>query len=232
MRGGFWESFRAAFGTKTKECKCRENSEFGSDWYRCYNHAAFVKFLPIKSERTPPEGLLSPMDSSHTRGMTRMRRLCSPGDTVVCRSGYYPTRRCRQSPHELEQRPRRRATAGLRESLRLLPAGFQPEAKGLAVPHGVRTHKFLAAASHVHRGQLLRESGKLDEAVAEFQKAGTIDPSSFIAQQELQKTQEMISQANNPQQAVAPTPNLLKKILTEAQGPVELSNRFRMFRSR
>jgi general secretion pathway protein D len=84
--------------------------------------------------------------------------------------------------------------------------------------------KFLASASHVHRGQLLRDSGKLDEAVAEFQKAATIDPSSFIAQQELKKTQEMISQAQNPQQAVAPTPNLLKKILSEAQGPVELES--------
>jgi general secretion pathway protein D len=84
--------------------------------------------------------------------------------------------------------------------------------------------KFLASASHVHRGQLLRDSGKLDEAIAEFQKAATIDPSSFIAQQELKKTQEMVNQANNPPQAVAPTPNLLKKILNEAQGPVELES--------
>jgi len=84
--------------------------------------------------------------------------------------------------------------------------------------------KFLAAASHVHRGQLLRDSGKLDEAIAEFQKAATVDPSSFIAQQELKKTQEMVNQANNPPQAVAPTPNLLKKILNEAQGPVELES--------
>ena len=82
--------------------------------------------------------------------------------------------------------------------------------------------KFLASASHVHRGQLLRDSGKLDEALAEFQKAATIDPSSFVAQQELKKTQDMISQATNPPTAVAPTPNLLKKILAEAQGPVEL----------
>src|SRR6201998_4446906 len=44
--------------------------------------------------------------------------------------------------------------------------------------------KFLASAAHVHRGQLLRDSGKLDEAVVEFQKASIVDPSSFIAQQE------------------------------------------------
>jgi general secretion pathway protein D len=83
--------------------------------------------------------------------------------------------------------------------------------------------KFLAGAAHVHRGQLLRDGGKLDEALAEFQKASTIDPSSFIAQQELRRTQEMINKATNPQQAVAPIPDSLRKRLAEAQGPVELS---------
>ena len=84
--------------------------------------------------------------------------------------------------------------------------------------------KFLASAAHVHRGQLLRESGKLDEALLEFQKASTVDPSSFVAQQELRRTQDMINQANNPPQAVAPTPNMLRKRLAEAQGPVELTS--------
>lgn len=83
--------------------------------------------------------------------------------------------------------------------------------------------KFLAAASHVHRGQLLRDSGKLEEAAAEFQKASLIDPSSFISQQELRKTQEMINQAANPPTAVAPAPSILRKRLAEAQGPVELA---------
>src|SRR5271170_5097809 len=45
--------------------------------------------------------------------------------------------------------------------------------------------RFLAGSSHVHRGQILRDGGKLDEAVVEFQKAVEIDPSSFIALQEL-----------------------------------------------
>src|SRR5713226_4790808 len=34
--------------------------------------------------------------------------------------------------------------------------------------------RFLAGASHVHRGQLLREAGRLEEALAEFQKAAEI----------------------------------------------------------
>jgi general secretion pathway protein D len=83
--------------------------------------------------------------------------------------------------------------------------------------------KFLASAAHVHRGQILRDGGKLEEALAEFQKATVIDPSSFIAQQEMRRTQDMINQATNPQQPVAPSPNALRKRLTEAQGPVELS---------
>ena len=52
-------------------------------------------------------------------------------------------------------------------------------------------------ASHVHRGQLLREAGKLQEALAEFQKAAEIDSSSFIAQQELRRTQKLINDAGN-----------------------------------
>src|ERR1700756_832866 len=84
--------------------------------------------------------------------------------------------------------------------------------------------KFLAGAAHVHRGQLLRDGGKLDEALAEFQKASTIDPSSFIAQQELRRTQDIINKAVNPPQSVAPMPDGLRKRLAEAQGPVELSS--------
>ena len=84
--------------------------------------------------------------------------------------------------------------------------------------------KFLSAASHVHRGQLLRDAGKLDEALAEFQKATEIDASSFIAQQELRRTQQMINEAKNPQpQASAAGASQLRRRLESAQGPVELA---------
>jgi general secretion pathway protein D len=82
--------------------------------------------------------------------------------------------------------------------------------------------RFLAAASEVHRAQILRDAGKLDEALALFQKALMTDPSSFIAQQELRRTQQMINDAVNPQpQAAATTP--LRRRLEAAQGPVELA---------
>ena len=41
----------------------------------------------------------------------------------------------------------------------------------------------------------MREEGKLDEALTEFQKALEIDPSLFIAKQELRRTQKLISEA-------------------------------------
>src|ERR1700681_724766 len=84
--------------------------------------------------------------------------------------------------------------------------------------------RFYAAASHVHRGQILRDNGKLDEALAEFQKGLEIDPSSFIAQQELRRTQQMIREAENPQpQASAAGATALRRRLESAQGPVELA---------
>src|SRR5579871_3502941 len=83
--------------------------------------------------------------------------------------------------------------------------------------------RFEAAASIVHRGQGLREEGKLEEAVAEFRKALEIDPSLFIAKQELNRTIKMISDKNNPQPQAAGPPNSLERRIHEARGPVELA---------
>ncbi len=83
--------------------------------------------------------------------------------------------------------------------------------------------RFLAGASHVHRGQLLREAGRLEEALAEFQKAADADPSSAIAKQEIKVTQQMIDAAKSTTpQAAAPEPSVLEKRLQQASGPVEL----------
>src|SRR5438445_3777090 len=85
--------------------------------------------------------------------------------------------------------------------------------------------RFLAAAWHVHRGQLLRYAGKLDDAMAEFRKAAEIDSASFIAQQEIRRTQKMIDAASSspsPQSDTPPRTGLQKR-LDDAQGPVELA---------
>ncbi len=84
--------------------------------------------------------------------------------------------------------------------------------------------RFLAGASHVHRGQLLREAGRLEEALAEFQKATDIDPASAIAKQELQVTKQLMDAAAKgpgPQASVR-EPSVLERRLQQASGPVEL----------
>jgi general secretion pathway protein D len=83
--------------------------------------------------------------------------------------------------------------------------------------------RFEAAASIVHNGQKLREDGKLDDAVAEFQKALAIDPSLFIAKQELNRTLKMINDQRNPAPQAAGPPVGLERRVRDAAGPVELA---------
>ena len=85
--------------------------------------------------------------------------------------------------------------------------------------------RFFASAAHVHKGQLLEKSGKLQEALTEFEQAIAIDPSSFIAQQEANKVRRIMQEADHPGQ---PPPgeaakSSLHRRMEEAAGPVELA---------
>jgi len=103
-------------------------------------------------------------------------------------------------------------------------AAYDLKPKDLSYRAAFERLRFLAGASHVHRGQLLREAGKLEEALAEFQKAAEIDASSAIARQEIRITQELIEKAKSPApQTTARPPGELEKRIEEAQGPVELA---------
>ncbi len=83
--------------------------------------------------------------------------------------------------------------------------------------------RFKTAATLVHQGQVLRDQGKLQEALADFQKAALIDPSLFIAQQELKKTLQMINDKENPPPQAAGPPGSIERKIREAGGPVELA---------
>src|SRR5437764_12902015 len=77
--------------------------------------------------------------------------------------------------------------------------------------------KFLAAASHVHKGQLMRDGGKMNEALAEFQQALAIDPASFIAEQEIKRTQKMIQETNaHPGENAPPPKDSVSRMLENA----------------
>ncbi len=110
------------------------------------------------------------------------------------------------------------------EAYDLFKQAYDLSPKDLKYKSAYERLRFLAGASHVHRGQLLQDVGKLDEALAEFRKAAEIDPSSPIATQEIKRTQNMIEQAKSPKpQSTAHPPNAMERRLEEARGPVELA---------
>src|ERR1700674_4254747 len=66
--------------------------------------------------------------------------------------------------------------------------------------------RFEAGQLHVRQGLSLRKKGDLQGAATEFQRAGAIDPSSPVAEQELRKTVEMIAEKNRAADAAAEPP--------------------------
>jgi len=86
--------------------------------------------------------------------------------------------------------------------------------------------RFQAAAAHVDRGRVLIQSGDLQGALAQFQRALEIDPSYEAAQQEIDQLQKQIS-ASPPSGPPAPTEQASRQNETLASigtisGPVEL----------
>jgi general secretion pathway protein D len=100
---------------------------------------------------------------------------------------------------------------------------YQLKPKDLRYRAAFEHARFDAGAEAVHRGQQLREEGKLQEALAEFQKAAAIDPASFIAKQEITRTLKLINDQQNPQPQAAGAPGSLERKIHEAGGPVELT---------
>jgi general secretion pathway protein D len=100
---------------------------------------------------------------------------------------------------------------------------YQLKPKDLRYRAAFEHSRFDAGAEAVHRGQQLREEGKLQDALAEFQKAAGIDPSSFIAKQEITRTLKLINDQQNPQPQAAGVPGSLERKIHEAGGPVELT---------
>jgi general secretion pathway protein D len=82
--------------------------------------------------------------------------------------------------------------------------------------------RFLAAGTKVHRGLLLRQAGRLEEALQQFQEAAAIDSSSPIASQELAATQKAIERAKSLPPRSKPLSTEVSSELQDAQGPIKL----------
>ena len=100
---------------------------------------------------------------------------------------------------------------------------YDQKPKDLRYRAAFERSRFEAAAEVVHNGQKMREEGRLDEAVAEFQKALSIDPSLDIAKQELNRTLKLVNDQRNPPPQAAGPPSGLERRVHDAAGPVELA---------
>jgi len=81
--------------------------------------------------------------------------------------------------------------------------------------------RFYAAVEHVRKGSALRDEGKLQEAIAEFQRAAEIDPTNFTAKGEAARIRDLLKKQAKAEEAAKP-PLGLEKAAQEAAGPVEL----------
>jgi general secretion pathway protein D len=79
-----------------------------------------------------------------------------------------------------------------------------------------------AGALHVSNGLKLRDNLKLQEALAEFQRAVEIDSTNFVAAQEMRRTALLIQKLAEPASAASKLESPLAKLAAEAEGPLDL----------
>lgn len=80
----------------------------------------------------------------------------------------------------------------------------------------------LAAAQHVADGLKLRNEGKLQEALADFQRAAEIDGTNYVAGQQILRTAEMLKRQKETGSAAVKTESPLAKLAAGAEGPVDV----------
>ena len=87
---------------------------------------------------------------------------------------------------------------------------------------GLNQSRFMAGEQHVKQGLKLRDKGDLQGAVSQFQRAQVMDPSSVIADQELKRTLDMISEKLRSSEAGEEIPLMENGQPTMASQPPEL----------
>jgi general secretion pathway protein D len=124
--------------------------------------------------------------------------------------------RTRKGENLLKDSRAEQLKGNLDQALKLAEQALDEDRSDPAYQLQVRKLRFEDAAMHLKNGQKLRDAGKLDEALPEFEKAYGIDPASDIAIQEIKRTKEMIERNKK----AASTPGAAKedeKALTPSQ---------------
>ncbi|HXE91202.1 MAG TPA: cohesin domain-containing protein [Terriglobales bacterium] len=104
----------------------------------------------------------------------------------------------------------------------LYKQAFDLKPRELKYKAALQRSRFRASAVVVKRGQELRDQGRLEEAMAEFLRALSIDPSSAVARQEIEQTRALMQKPAGA--AAAPVgDDVLRRKVQQAAGPVELA---------
>lgn len=113
----------------------------------------------------------------------------------------------------------------------LYQKAFEADRKNPQYMSALRRTRFVAAMKHLDAGHKLRDQGKLDEALVEFQKSLAMDPSTSIAEQEIGRTQQAIDArkarpAGSTEETLTPQQTRqreFEKKMSTAEAPAELA---------
>ncbi len=130
-----------------------------------------------------------------------------------------------ESPASLYKKGKDAEAAQMYEAAyELYKQAYDKDPKDLRFRVAFERTRFYAAAAKVHRGQLFRDGGRLEDALAQFEAATAIDPSMDIARQEIRLTRRMMEELKQqpPSQDEVQSQGPLSSRLQGALGPVEL----------
>ena len=96
--------------------------------------------------------------------------------------------------NEARQLELKDTTADVEAALKLAEQALETDRSDIAYQLDVARLRAFAAQYHVYEGQVLRDKGKIKEAILEFERAKALDPSSVIAPQELERTKDLLNE--------------------------------------
>lgn len=125
------------------------------------------------------------------------------GNVILCVGIGLLAAGCPKGGNEYDQARRAENLQDLDTALQYYQKAYNSDPRNAAYRIKLSQIRFEASSFHVKQGQKLRENGDLQAAVAEFQRATTIDPSNESAAQEMRKTLALIVEKNRAADAMA-----------------------------
>ena len=125
------------------------------------------------------------------------------GNVILCVGIGLVAAGCPKGGNEYNQAHKSENLQDLDTALQYYLKAYNADPKNAAYRIKVNQLRFEAGSFHVKQGQKLRENGDLQAAIAEFQRAATIDPSNDSAVQEARRTLSLIAEKNRATDAQA-----------------------------